>query len=266
MPAAGISSENRAFVTRLSQATAGPFTPAEAAAATGETHERAARLLRHLAEQGWVARLRRGLYVTVPLDAEDPERWSADPWVVATAAFAPGYVGGWTAVHHWDLTDQIFATTVFITARPVPRRQREIGGARFELRHRSESTLFGTRRVWRERVPVDISDHERTLLDCLDDPSLGGGLSHTAEALSTYADDSRVSWDRLVEYADRLDNRTAFKRLGFLAEKLELGDRGLVETCLARISAGVGRLDPAQPEVGPVDRRWGLRINARVDG
>jgi hypothetical protein len=23
------------------------------------------------------------------------------------AALAPGYVGGWTALHHWDLTDQV---------------------------------------------------------------------------------------------------------------------------------------------------------------
>lgn len=263
--AAGISRGSRAFVADLSRALAGPFTPAEAAEATGLPRPRTARLLRHLAEEGWVARLRRGLYVTVPLEAEDPARWTADPWAIAAAAFSPGYVGGWTALHNWALTDQIFNTTVVITTRAVPRRNRTMGEARFELRHRSEAAVFGIRRVWRDRVPVDVSDRERTLLDCLDDPSLGGGLTHTAEALATYAESPEVSWEKLIDYGDRLGNRTAFKRLGYLAEALELAGEELIGACLERVSAGFGRLDPALPATGPTVSRWGLQINARAD-
>src|SRR5262245_49714455 len=98
MVAAGLSAANRAFVSHLNRELRGPFTPADAAAAAGVEPARAARLLRHLAEQGWVARLQRGLYVAVPLEAEDPKHWTADPWAMAMAALAPGYVGGWTAL------------------------------------------------------------------------------------------------------------------------------------------------------------------------
>jgi predicted transcriptional regulator of viral defense system len=199
------------------------------------------------------------------LEAEDPESWGADPWAVAMAALAPGYVGGWTALHHWDLTDQIFSTTVFVTARPVPRRRRTIGGDHFELRHRSESALFGTRRVWREGMPVEVSDRERTLVDCLDDPSLGGGLRHTTEALASYTERPDVSWQRLVEYGDRLGNRTVFKRLGYIAETLGFGDDELIDGCLGRVSAGIGRLDPGRPDEGAITARWGLRINTRIN-
>jgi predicted transcriptional regulator of viral defense system len=146
-----------------------------------------------------------------------------------------------------------------------PCGTRAIGGAKFELRHRSETALFGTRRVWRDRVPVEVSDRERTLLDCLDDPSLGGGLTHTAEALATYAEGQAVSWDKLIEYGDRLGNRTAFKRLGYLSEVLELAEEDLRDACLERVSAGIGRLDPVVPPTGPIVSRWGLQINARVD-
>lgn len=263
--AAGLSRRNRAFVAQLNRELRGPFTPAEAAAATEVDHARAARLLRHLAEQGWVARVQRGLYTTVPLESEDPEGWSADPWAIATAALAPGYVGGWTALHHWDLTDQVFSTTVFITSRPVPRRQRTIGGARLELRHRPDSALFGTRQVWRDGMPVAVSDREKTLVDCLDDPSLGGGLRHATEALVTYSERPDVSWERLIDYGDRLGNRTVFKRLGYIAETLALGDDELTDACLTRVSAGIGRLDPTRPETGPAITRWGLRINTRID-
>lgn len=265
MPAAGLSRANRAFVAQLNRELPGPFTPQEAAAATNTEHARAARLLRHLAEEGWVARLQRGLYTTVPLEAEDPERWAVDPWAVAAAALAPGYVGGWSALHHWDLTDQIFSTTLFITGRAVPRRRRTIGNARFELRHRSVSAMFGTRRVWRDGTPVEVSDKERTLLDCLDDPSLGGGLRHTSEALAAYKEEGGASWPRLIEYGDRLGNRTAFKRLGYVAEKLGLADDELLDACLQRVSTGIARLDPSMPRVGPTTSRWRLQINTRID-
>jgi len=264
MPAAGLSSSNRGFVAQLNRAFPGPFTSTDAAAATGFDHARAARLLRQLADQGWVARVQRGLYITVPLEAEDSDTWSADPWTIAATALGPGYVGGWTALHHWDLTDQIFSTTVFITTRRISRRQRTIGQAQLELRHRSTSALFGTRRVWRDGVPVPVSDRERTLVDCLDDPSLGGGLRHTTEALVAYADGDDVSWPRVIDYGDRLGNRTVFKRLGYLAETLQIGDHDLIEACLKRISAGTGRLDPARAAIGPSTSRWGLRINTEV--
>ena len=209
-------------------------------------------------------RLQRGLYATVPLEAEDPGTWSADPWAIANKALSPGYIGGWTALHHWDLTDQIFSTTVFITSRAIPSRKRKIGPAQFELRHRPTSALFGTRTVWRERLPVPISDRERTLVDCLDDPLLGGGLRHTAEGLATYAAQD-PAWMTVLGYAERLGNLTVFKRLGYTLESLGLADEAIIEACRSRISGSVGRLDPSRPAAGPTDKRWGLRINVRLE-
>jgi len=265
MVVGGISRSNRAFVAALNRELPGPFTAEEAAAVADVDRARAARLLRQLAAQGWIARVQRGLYTAVPLEADDPAAWRADPWAVAARALAPGYVGGWTALHHWDLTDQIFSTTVFVTSRPVAHRQRTIGDARLELRHRPDAALFGTRRVWRDRAPLDVSDPERTLVDCLDDPALGGGLRHTAEVLAVYGEGPAVAWDKLVAYGEQLGNRTVFKRLGYLAETLGVGDTALIAACLERVSAGIGRLDPGRENSGPTTTRWGLKINTRID-
>jgi predicted transcriptional regulator of viral defense system len=262
--AAGLSGKNRVFLAELNRSLAGPFTPTDAAAAIGLDHSRTSRLLRQLASRGWLKRLQRGLYTTVPLEAGDAQAWSADPWTIAARLLAPGYIAGYTALHHWDLTDQIFSTTAFVTSRPVPHRQREIGSARFEIRHRPESALFGLRRVWRDGVPVQISDREKTVVDCLDDPSLGGGLRHVAEALKAYGENEAVAWQRLIEYGDRLGNKTVFKRLGYLAETLGFADGGLSSVLLDRISAGIGKLDPNMPGTGSISSRWGLRINSEV--
>ena len=265
MTAAGLTAANREKVARLRRAFPGPFTATEAAEAADLDPRRASRLLRHLVAQGWLTRVQRGLYAAVPLEAEDPQGWHVDPWTIAATALSPCYVGGWTALHHWDLTDQLFSTTVVITAKPVPRREREIGGTRFELRHRPPSTLFGTRRVWREGVPVDVSDRERTIVDCLDDPSLGGGVRHLSEAVVQWHAESSRSPERLIDYAERLGNRTVFKRFGFILETLGLDDSELIAACRDRISAGVSLLDPYRAATGSITTRWNLRVNATVE-
>ncbi|HEV7807849.1 MAG TPA: type IV toxin-antitoxin system AbiEi family antitoxin domain-containing protein [Solirubrobacteraceae bacterium] len=265
MVAAGLTAANREKVALLRRAFPGPFTAAQAAQAAGLAPKRASRLLRHLVAQGWLTRIRRGLYAAVPLEAEDPQGWHLDPWTVAATALRPCYVGGWTALHHWDLTDQLFSTTVVITSKPVARRKEEIGGAILQLRHRPTSALFGTRRVWREGVPVDVSDPERTIVDCLDDPSLGGGIRHVAEAVVQWHATSNRSTERLLEYAERLGNRTIFKRLGYILEALGIEEPDLITASRDRISRGVGLLDPGRPSTGSITTRWNLRVNAVIE-
>jgi predicted transcriptional regulator of viral defense system len=218
-----------------------------------------------LVAQGWLTRVQRGLYAAVPIEAEDPQAWHVDPWTIAATALSPAYIGGWTALHHWDLTDQLFATTVVITAKPVARREREIGGARFELRHRPPEALFGTRRVWRDGLPVDVSDPERTLVDCLDDPSLGGGIRHLSEAIDQWHTGSSRNLELLIGYAEQLGNRTIFKRLGFILETLSIDDAELISACQERMSAGVSLLEPDRPASGSITTRWNLRVNAAVE-
>jgi hypothetical protein len=77
--------------------------------------------------------------------------------------------------------------------------------------------------------------------------------------------DRFAAWMRVLEYGERLGNLTVFKRLGYLLENLELGDEAIVEECRRRISGSVGRLDPARPAGGPTSKRWGLRLNLRIE-
>ena len=72
--------------------------------------------------------------------------------------------------------------------------------------------------------------------------------------------------ERDNEYVpDRLGNLTVFKRLGYTLESLGLADEAMIEACRSRISGSVGRLDPSRPAAGPTDKRWGLRINVRLE-
>src|SRR5437879_6064066 len=115
--AAGIDKRNRSYLEQLHRHMTAAFDAAEASRVLGLGHEEASRLLVYLARQGWLSRVRRGLYVTVPLDARRSGEWLEDPWVVATRVFEPCYIGGWSACEHWDLTEKVFRTLLVVTAR-----------------------------------------------------------------------------------------------------------------------------------------------------
>lgn len=98
----------------------------DAAAALGIGRIDAAKLLARWQEQGWLRRVRRGLYVPVPLTTGRGDQVIEDPWTLVPELFEPGYVGGASAAQHWDLTEQMFRSVFVYTARPVRRAQQTI--------------------------------------------------------------------------------------------------------------------------------------------
>jgi predicted transcriptional regulator of viral defense system len=260
----GITAENRRRLTRLIRSGVGPFTVGDTAAALGMSAPRARRFLAYLASRGWLARIRPGLYAAVPLEAARPSEWSTDPWVVAAQVFAPCYVGGWSAGEHWGLTEQLFRSVVILSARWVRDRTPTIQGTSYKVKVIRPERVFGIRPVWRSGVRVELSDPSRTILDLLDDPELGGGIRHVSDVLRTWFEGDLRNDGLLLEYAERLGNRSVYKRLGFLVEALEIPATDLIQECQRRMSEGVVRLDPSGPAGGRRVGRWRLIANVTV--
>ncbi|MGH8931232.1 MAG: type IV toxin-antitoxin system AbiEi family antitoxin domain-containing protein [Egibacteraceae bacterium] len=262
----GITRANRRKLQTLHQRAKGPFTAHDAAAWLGVSQESARRLLAYLAERGWLVRVRRGLYVPVPLESRHPGDWTEDPWVVAARLFAPCYVGGWSACEHWGLTDQLFRQLIVVTARRVRHRHEEVQGTPFRVKVLPRAKLFGTRSVWRNEVRVAVSDPSRTVVDLLDDPSMGGGMRLIAEILQEYFAGEHRAHAVLLDYIDNFGNRTVYKRLGYLVESLGVNAPDLVRECLVRQSTGVSKLDPTVKSSGRTISRWRLDVNVTAGG
>ncbi len=218
----------------------------------------AAKLLSRWAGQGWLRRVGPGAYVAVSLDSLESERILDDPWILVPLLYAPAYIGGWTAAEYWDLTEQLFRQILVITTKTV-RRKREIrDGAQFIVRHIQKRKFFGTKAVWRGRSKVLVSDVHRTIIDMLDEPSIGGGIQHVADCLAVYLRHPDRDDEILIDYAEGLDNGAIFKRLGFLAEEYpDTGD--LTEACLKHLTKGNAKIDPAL-ECPRLISKWRLRI------
>jgi predicted transcriptional regulator of viral defense system len=264
MSPAGLTARNRALLASLHRFD-GPFTVDEAREALDVDRPRAQRLLRYLADRGWLARVRRGVYITVPLSASVPSESRADLWRAAAQAYSPCYIAGWSACEHWGLTEQIFRDLMVVSTRRIGFRSDDIQGTPVRIKVVDSQRMFGTVGVWRGSERVEVADPSRTILDLLDDPSMGGGIRHVAEVLEEYLGGLHRDEELLLDYCERFGNRSVYKRLGYLLEALGLDEPGLIEHCRERMSSGVVPLDPGIGASGARNADWNLRVNARID-
>lgn len=260
---AGITRRGRAELTQILASGRRFITPLDVARELAVDANAAAKKLSRWAEDGWVRRVRRGMYIAVPVDAANPAAWSEDPLVVAAAVWSPCFFTGWTSAHHWALTEQVFRTTVLKTTARVRKSSVHLLDHAYMVNHVGDDTMtWGLKAEWRGETRLRFADPARTVIDILDAPIIGGGIRHGAEVLEAYLDEQNP--DRLVEYADRLSNRAVLKRLGYLVETLRLDQPDLVADCRERVSTGISALDPSGPTGGRILTRWGLRVNVHV--
>ena len=221
----------------------------------------AAKLLARWHGQGWIIRVRRGLYAPVPLSSLPTDQLLEDPWAIVPQLFSAAYIGAATAAHHWDLTEQLFRSVFVYTTQEVRRTHLTVHGTAFVVRHISKDKLFGTRTVWRGRVKVQVSDVHRTVIDLLNSPADGGGIRQVADCLRAYFAHPDSNTTTLLGYAERFGNGAVFKRLGFLAETLGASPE-LVKACASHLTEGVVKLDPtaASPRL---TKRWRLWLPER---
>lgn len=260
----GITKENRKLLDLLNRQQKGPFTPQDAVEILGIDYTKSIRLLAYWTERGWLVRVRKGLYITVPLGSINPAERREDSWIIAASLFEPCYIGGWSACEHWGLTEQIFKDLVVITAHKIRERKISIQETPFILKRVQKEKIFGTKIVWRQQTKVKVSDPSRTLVDILDDPSIGGGMRHIAEIVSQYLEGEYKDTGKLFDYIKMINNRTVYKRLGYIVETLNLKYPSLIETCQANISKGYSLLDPTISAKGPFLRRWNLQVNVSI--
>lgn len=240
---AGIGKTDRERISAVLRGTKGTVSVDEAGAILGVDTTDAAKMLARWAKNGWMARVRRGLYVPVPLESRTTDVALEDSWLVADRLFSPCYIGGWSAAEYLDLTEQIFSTLIVMTVKRPRNRTPDIKGTSFLVRTISEKAMFGLKPVWRGEVKISISDPTRTILDMLADPSLGGGIRSVKDMFINYLNSANRNLEQLIAYGKRLGNGAVFKRLGFLLEISASSETEIIEQCSDNLTAGNAKLD-----------------------
>lgn len=243
----GLGKTERRRLTEVIRQTKGVISVAEASDILKANRNDVAKMLARWAAKGWLSRIRRGLYISVPLESRTPDVPIEEPWLIAEYLFAPCYIGGWSAAEYWDLTEQIFRSIVILTVQKPRDRAPVIKNTKYVVRTISEKAMFGLKPVWRGKVKLSVSDPTRTIIDMLNDPSLGGGLRPTVDILLNYLKSKYKDMELIINYAKRLGNGAVYKRLGFLLERLVPNEKKVISACKTELTKGNAKLDPKLP-------------------
>lgn len=256
---AGLGSSTRSRLAQLTRAAQGPIDVDLATKVWKLNRSEAAQALARLAALGWLSRVRRGIYLPLPIDAASTASVVEDTWVMASKLFEPCYIGGWSAAEHWELTEQVFSTVIVMSTRRPRTRTVKAGGVEFKIKSIRPKSMFGTRDVWRSNIKVAASSPAKTVVDMLDDPDLGGGIRPVADMLAAYRASKHFSKDDLAAICRQFDSGAVFKRLGFLLERSFPNEKELIELCAENLSEGTAKLDP-HLNCPRIITRWRLKV------
>ncbi len=255
----GIGKLDRTRLSALLRGTKYTISVGEAEKLLDLSSSYAAKLLARWAEKGWLSRIKRGIYIPISLESNTPDVAIEDPWVVATRLYSRCYVGSWSALGHYGLTEQLFRTISIFTTQKPRNRHPEIKGTPFILRTIPEKNLFGLKAEWRNGVKVFISSPTRTVLDLLIDPGVVGGIRNVVDILNNYLKSEFKDLPMLIHYLRRINNSAAFKRFGFFLEQYAPNEKKIIQECTCFITISKAKWDPSLTSTKLVTR-WRLWI------
>jgi predicted transcriptional regulator of viral defense system len=177
------------------------------------------------------------------------------------------YIGFLSAAEIHGASHQ--APMVFQVATPALLRDRRIGQSRLQFVRRSETASRSTERRIVPTGRVTVSTPEVTVLDLVEAPRLGAGLSNVATVIGDLISDDLLDVDKLVSEA-RGYPMSVVQRAGylidFMASELELTtDTKALHDHVAGSRPTAVPLRPGQPASGLRDDRWRVDVNTDVD-
>ncbi len=253
-------SKRQKRLSALLKGTNGPIRAVDVMRVLGVSRQKASGLLAGWNRQGAIRRVAQGLYVSISPFELGQTQVLENPWVLIPELYEPGYVGGWSALEYWGMTEQLFRSVCVLTNKRTSYGNIIHQGIGFYVKYMPLAKLYGTKTLWQDGAKIQISDPHKTILDVIDNPDLGAGLQHTLDCMLEYKSKNSKPDDRrlLLDYAYQAKNGALFKKLGYLAEKLEFG-RAFVDECKKNLSKGHTYLDKTSKR-NKLVTRWRLWV------
>jgi len=238
------------------------FTTGDAKEILGTGDSSVWHVLHRLAGKRRIRRIERSRYLLVPAAAGPELLWAEPMGVMVSRLVEPYYVGFWTAMNLWGMTDQIPYTVLVATTKR--KRNFEYGGQRFEFVRLAQRKFFGFGEESTEYgKKFNVSSREKTIVDGLMHPQYCGGIVEMAKAMWNAREE--VSWQKVLEAAERVQVDVVLKRLGYLLSVLDIEKE--ISGKIARMEkTSVHLLDPLYGRKRATrSKEYGLVVNATRD-
>lgn len=221
-------------------------------------------LLSRLARAGWIARVRRGLYLvprTLPLGG----KWSPDE-VLALNTLMEDVKGryqicGPNAFNRYGFDEQVPARVYAYNNRISG--ERSVGAVRLVLIKVSDERLGGTEEAeTRDGQLAVYAARARALVDAVYDWARFNSLPRGYKWIRSELEKKRVNGPELVDMTLRYGDIGTVRRIGMLLEQVGVDSRLLrkLEKELPESSSLIPWI-PGLPKRGSINRRWGVVVN-----
>lgn len=249
----GLSKLGSKLLSNLSAGKKEVFTIRDAETASGMKGLRLRKLLYSLTKSKWIKRIERGKYLILPLESGLYAGYGADPYTLARKLVSPYYVGFLSALNYYGITEQISRTT-FIATKKIKRPLR-FQAQEYRFVKLPEKRFFGVTEEWVGQLKFNISNHEKTVIDCLFLPKYSGGLTEVVKAFR-----GDLDFEKLHNYAVEMDDLATVKRLGYILDVLKI-KTPIVKKLLSKVRGGYCLLDTGGPKTGPKNKKWKIIEN-----
>ena len=182
-------------------------------------------------------------------------------WRSQAGSPTPNYFGYGTAAKHYGFTTQHRQVIRLVT--PVRTRNRRVLDTEIRIVNPVQRKFFGFGPVDVLGYSVKMSDREKTVIDCIDRPSLAGGEGEAATILATAC--RRIDWHKAATYLERMSSKTLTRRFGWLAEHAGATIPDDVRAHLHDLAKGSGKafFGPRIPRPSAIGYQdiWQLTVN-----
>lgn len=232
----------------------------------GVSPEAADHVIRSLRRKGWLERASWGRYLLIPAEQGPEAIGESNVLALASLIADPYYIGYGTAAAHYGFTTQHRNIIWLVT--PQRLRDRKLLNAEVRMVNITRRKFFGFEPVDVLGHEVNMSDREKTAIDCVDRPDLCGGLG---EATYIFGRASRkVNWDRISGHLFLMNSIALTRKIGWIADHV---GAPLPDYVRAELLARTGKsstkatLGPKRPEPNAFgyQREWKLTVNVPME-
>ena len=257
-----ISLESKLLLT-LEERGLSVFTTDDAKDVLGTSDPSIWHVLNGLVHKKRIQRIERGRYLLVPARAGVEGHWAESPWVIVSHLIDVYYIGFWSAMNYWDMTEQI-PYTVFV-ATTKRKRNLEYGNQRFEFVTLSKKKFFGfVKEKTGQKESFNISSREKTIVDGLTHPEYCGSIVEVTKAMWNAR--KKVDWNTILEMTEKIQINIVLKRLGYLLFVLDIEEKISKKTRDKIKKIPHHYLDPTTSKDRiTISKEYGLSINRTKD-
>lgn len=233
------------------------FNTADAYRILKSTRDSVNTALYRLRNTGRIEGIERGKYLLIPAKAGYGGKWAETPFVIASKIVEPYYIGFWSALNYWGMTEQVPSVVFVVTTRR--KRNLEYGPLKFKFVTFSKKRFFG---IVEENVGGEvfrISSMEKTIVDCLLYPQYCGGIDEVIKGIWESQDE--IDFTKMTDYSKEVDVQVVMRRLRYILDMLNIKTK-IDNKETSPTPKGLMWLDPNGPKKAiEYSKEYGLIIN-----